>query len=475
MASLSTDANGNRTIQFIGRDKKRRSIRLGQVAKKTAESIRLRVKELNSLLIAKLPLDAEMANWVATIGDDLAAKIAAVGLIPERQSQALGKFLDDYMIRRRADAKGSTITHMRTVSKDLKKFFGEGKPLREIGELEAQNFRQHYLERSLALCTSARRLNTVKQFFEFARQLKFTPGNVFEGLTIAGGNPKERQHYVPLEDVGRLMGVANSTWQTILALSRYAGLRCPSEVLLLELDGVSLTNNRMVVISPKTEHLVGKEQRVVPIFPMLRPFLETAVQSAPPGAAYVVHGEQADGYRRAAQHPDGWANSNLRTQLLKFIKRAGLKPWPKLFHNMRASCETDLMQNHPIHAVTNWIGNTPAVALRHYLQVTEVDFTKAVASQAKSKEETGGAESGAVVVQKAVHSEAIKSHQETAEPSGTLESEGFRRLLMSTDVLCSNEQMGVTGFEPVTPTMSTRKHESAIFVLPCFISKMQFR
>ena len=31
MASLSTDANGNRTIQFIGRDKKRRSIRLGSV------------------------------------------------------------------------------------------------------------------------------------------------------------------------------------------------------------------------------------------------------------------------------------------------------------------------------------------------------------------------------------------------------------------------------------------------------------
>ncbi|MFO0806617.1 MAG: hypothetical protein U0791_26225 [Gemmataceae bacterium] len=51
------------------------------------------------------------------------------------------------------------------------------------------------------------------------------------------------------------------------------------------------------------------------------------------------------------------------------------------------SYETDLMQDHPIHAVTEWIGNTPRVALRHYLQVLESDFAKAV---------NGGAETGAV-------------------------------------------------------------------------------
>ncbi|HAY82860.1 MAG TPA: hypothetical protein DCY79_23880 [Planctomycetaceae bacterium] len=33
---------------------------------------------------------------------------------------------------------------------------------------------------------------------------------------------------------------------------------------------------------------------------------------------------------------DEWRES-LRTQLLRIIKKAGVNPWPKLFHNLRAS------------------------------------------------------------------------------------------------------------------------------------------
>ncbi len=70
-------------------------------------------------------------------------------------------------------------------------------------------------------------------------------------------------------------------------------------------------------------------------------------------------------------------NTNLRTQLEKIIKRASVKPWPKLFHNLRASCETDLAKIHPIKAVCDWIGNSITVAQRHYLQTTEEDFERA--------------------------------------------------------------------------------------------------
>ena len=33
--------------------------------------------------------------------------------------------------------------------------------------------------------------------------------------------------------------------------------------------------------------------------------------------------------------------TNLRTTFMKLIARAGYEPWPRLFHNMRASCATD--------------------------------------------------------------------------------------------------------------------------------------
>ncbi|MEE3371972.1 MAG: hypothetical protein VX346_21750, partial [Planctomycetota bacterium] len=43
----------------------------------------------------------------------------------------------------------------------------------------------------------------------------------------------------------------------------------------------------------------------------------------------------------------------------------------------RASRETELAHDYPLHVVTNWLGNTPRIALRHYLQVTDADFAQA--------------------------------------------------------------------------------------------------
>jgi len=74
------------------------------------------------------------------------------------------------------------------------------------------------------------------------------------------------------------------------------------------------------------------------------------------------------------------ADCNLRTQLFRIISRAGLSAWPRLFHNLRASRETELVREHPIHVVCAWIGNSERVARRHYLQVTDADFEKATSN-----------------------------------------------------------------------------------------------
>ena len=76
--------------------------------------------------------------------------------------------------------------------------------------------------------------------------------------------------------------------------------------------------------------------------------------------------------------PNGWKNANLRTRLWKTIKRVGLTPWPRLFHNMRASRETELVAQFPIQVVTAWLGNTPTIAMQHYLQVRDSDYEAAI-------------------------------------------------------------------------------------------------
>ncbi len=78
----------------------------------------------------------------------------------------------------------------------------------------------------------------------------------------------------------------------------------------------------------------------------------------------------------------GRVNTNLRTTFEKIVRRAGQVAWPRLFQALRASCETDLMRDHPIHVVTAWIGNTPKIALGHDLQTLDADFETAIRGDA---------------------------------------------------------------------------------------------
>jgi hypothetical protein len=57
--------------------------------------------------------------------------------------------------------------------------------------------------------------------------------------------------FVPCEIVDKLMKKASSVWHVILGRSRYAGLRTPSETLLLRWQGIDWELNRMSVFEPK--------------------------------------------------------------------------------------------------------------------------------------------------------------------------------------------------------------------------------
>ena len=439
MASLSSDGKGNRTVQFVAGDGRRRSVRLGKVPKKVAEGVKLKVEALNAAVVSRLPLDGETAAWVAGIGDDLAAKLAAVGLIPVRASRTLGAFLADRLAACRAEFKPATAVNLNTVANDLTRYFGEAAPLRDITPAAADAFRTHYLTRAPKLSpdTAARRLRTVRKLFQDAAALELIEANPFAGVKARATGGADRKVYVPAADVERVIAVGNPAWRIMLALARHAGLRCPSEVLSLRWADVNWEAGRMTVPSCKTEHLPGKAYRVVPIFAALRPHPDEAWELAADGAEYVVPG----GCRAAAPGPDGWKAPNVRTQLLKLVRRAGLQPWPKLWQNLRASCETDLMQHHPIHAVTSWIGNTPTVALKHYLQVLDSDFEKAA---------RGGAESGAGVVQNPVQSGTAPDRHLTTPGPQPLAGVGDGRPVTVPVGYCRPVQLGRVGVEPTS-------------------------
>ena len=385
MASISKQPNGRKTIQFVAPDGKRRSIRLGKASLRAAEAVKLKVEHLVSHLNTKHALDAETAKWVSEIPDELRDKLTAVGLVGRRETATIGEFMQDF-IDRRKDVKVATKTVWRQVKKNLVEHFGTDRVLRTITPKEAEGFRQFLIGKGLRDTTIHKRLTFARQFFKQMLRQELVEINPFDDVKHSAGDASEKQRFIPREDVAELIEAAPDTnWRTIIALARYGGLRCPSEVLSLKWDGVDWEKNRLRVDSPKTEHHAGKGSRIIPIFPELKPFLDEAWEMAgDKGAVYVIGGN----YRKAAQGKNGWVNCNLRTQFERIVKRAGLEPWPRLFHNLRASRETELVEQFPEHIAAAWIGNSVQVARRHYLQVTEEAFRKAVQNPVQSAHAT---------------------------------------------------------------------------------------
>ena len=74
----------------------------------------------------------------------------------------------------------------------------------------------------------------------------------------------------------------------------------------------------------------------------------------------------------------GGPKKNLGTTFRKIVQRAGVEVWPKPFQNCRSSRQTELEQQHPTYVVCKWLGNTPNIARRHYLQVTDDHYDAAI-------------------------------------------------------------------------------------------------
>ena len=97
MASLSTSAKGLKRIRFKARDGRRKTIRLGRLPKKDAETVRSYVGRLETAQQLDGPLDADTQKWLARISDELHGKLAAVGLTRPRIEVTVGGLFDDFV------------------------------------------------------------------------------------------------------------------------------------------------------------------------------------------------------------------------------------------------------------------------------------------------------------------------------------------------------------------------------------------
>ena len=395
MASVARDPNGTKRVLFTDGDGERRAVRLGKVSAKAAESFRLRVEALLSAKELNQSPDAELSAWLRDLPERMHTRLVRVGLVEPREGETvvtLGAMLDRFDAA--AVVKAGTRTTYRQALAMMRKHLGEARDIRAITPADADSWRRTLADSGLAPATVAKRIKVAKAVFRLALRWGLVASNPYADLRAGSQSNPDRAFYVSQESIRAILAACpDDEWRAVIALSRYAGLRCPSEIITLRWADVNWERRRLTVRSPKTAGYEGHAVRVVPIAAELLPILQDIFDRAEPGEEAVLP---------RLRDP----RLNLRTQFGRIIAKAGEKPWPRLFHNMRASCATDWVERFPSHAVASWLGHSPLIAAQHYLQVRDAHFDLAAGVRpapmaSKTSDPKSGAKSGAPVAQKA--------------------------------------------------------------------------
>jgi hypothetical protein len=205
VASISSSPDGRRTIQFVARDGKRRSIRLGRMPLKAAEEVRRRVEYLVAALVARTAPDNDTAQWLASTGDTMHAKLAAAGLTTPRLTAmaTLAQFTAEYIIGR-VDVKPRTKLNLEACAARLVEFFGAGRQLSKINSGDADEFCA-WLRARYAQATASRTIKRAEQFFKAALCKKLIAENPFAECKAGHQSNKARAYFVTHEEAAKVL------------------------------------------------------------------------------------------------------------------------------------------------------------------------------------------------------------------------------------------------------------------------------
>ncbi|MFO0013696.1 MAG: tyrosine-type recombinase/integrase [Planctomycetota bacterium] len=380
MASLHKQG-GNRPgykLRFRDTDNRQRVLWLGDVSKRNAETVLLHVNELERAYKGGVSPEPGTAKWANELTGRIRERLAVYGFVGAERKQVCGDasrlvrpFFDSY-IANRTDLKPATKYKYEQSAKYFTTYVGPHRLLADVTPADIDAWRLWLVSsaiaakgdkpaRGMAVSSANKHAKRIKKLFAQAVRAKLLSESPAADQKIGPEVNRERDHYIDRNTVAKVLDECDTEWALIFGLCRFAGLRCPTEVLGLKWSDVDLAAGRIRIDSVKTG------LRFCPVFPELRPLLEAAQDLAPPKTVYVIRR-----YRGNAV--------NLRTQLGRILGRAGVVPWPKLFVNLRASARTDLQEVYPSHVCDSWLGHSTRIAERHYLQTTDAHWEKAIAN-----------------------------------------------------------------------------------------------
>ena len=405
----------------------------------------------------------EVQEWLKKIPEPLYRKVQDLGLVGNRAHDMLVPQALDAFIQNQGQGKTQGTLKVWNRAKTHCEQFFASYTIRNVDVSAAQGLRRYLLKLpgkqggTMAEATVRKTCGVMSMVMDQAIREGVITHNPFKlgKVPISAGRNRAREVYVSKADVLQVIQHASDHEdRCVIGLSRFGGLRIPSEIKNLRWSDVDWERRELKVISPKTAGC-GKGTRVVPLFPELFDLLEKAHDSMGEESEFIL--------------PTLRIHTNLNVRLRRLIEGAGVEPYPKVTHNLRASCVSDWSREYPTSEVAEWAGHTEIVLHNHYLRnvnsnhASQAALKAASKAQAKESQSDGDSKALAGDVYVTV-SPLVSRHRAESDsprpqgPNGDSDAADHRRHFVTTgDQTYASKKVDLIGLEPTTSSMPWKR------------------
>jgi len=304
----------------------------------------------------------EILRKVESLPERVQRSFEKHGLIGGVTSLSLGSLLESFCATK-AHLKPSTQHGYKLCYNLLLDFFGNGKKIASIAKTDGERFKAA-LQKKYAASTISRDIKRCRTIFKYAVESDWLVKNPFVGIPASLDFNLDRQVYVDRKTIHKVMEHCRDDHdRLLLALARFGGFRIPSEVRLLRFS--DFTEN---VIQIHRETKTGA--REVPLFSEIREIFNRIIVNL--GNSFQPSGFVFGNF------------GNLRNRIIAAIRVSGVKPWEKMFLNLRSSCITDMVERgYKEKTLDAMFGNSAMVRSRYYVQfLKDKEYAKALKDDA---------------------------------------------------------------------------------------------
>ena len=256
------------------------------------------------------------------------------------------------------DNKGKyNLTGQRLIKK-----FGATKDIRDLTQEDGFDFWDYLVtECNQRRDGTARRINGYAHtIFNSAVKKKLIDISPFDEVP-KNSKPNHERHFEITPEITQKIWkyITNDEDKLRFVIMRFLGLRCPSELNLLQWNHFNFHDGMVKIHAPKNK----KNSKYIRWMPFTHPNVLPVVKRA-------FEKRNRGGDESIVTPLD---QTNLSYRVRRWIGAAGLEVWPNLLSNFRKTAVTEASRVLPSHVVCAYFGHSEKVSKENYRMVTEVD------------------------------------------------------------------------------------------------------